>query len=141
MRFAGACARSGNAAPRQPFSLETTECDMAEQTKSAFEPLGGAGGRSPADARPTDPDLPMRRRTRAWPMLIGVLIVAVIAVALIAFGSYEAAQTPADVVLTPGSPGNSAPIGQSGEQPAAGTQPNPQQPTETPGAADVPGGG
>jgi hypothetical protein len=38
-------------------------------------------------SRPTDRGLPPRLRTRAWPFLLALIIVAVIGIGLLAFGS------------------------------------------------------
>lgn len=80
-------------------------------------------------------------RTRGWTMLAGIALGVVIGVALVVWGGYEMAQTPAGVVTS----GSSEPAASDQPSPitSGGTgteQAEPPAVTDRPGSVDVPGG-
>ena len=111
-------------------------------------------------AKPTDTNLPLRRRTTPWPMLIGVALIAAAVMAYLLLGgintirSTDDAMTPGDPAApVAGAPATEAPDGEGVTAPTdasnAGvlerneevqTQTGPGEVEATPGAIDVPGG-
>ena len=97
--------------------------------------------------RPTDATLPASRRTYGTPMLLGVMAFAVILVAIIAIAGMNMANSPGDTAspteTSIGEPMTSVQGAEGSldsDAPAAGTPPSGAV-SETPSAADVPGGG
>jgi hypothetical protein len=108
--------------------------------------------------KPTDTNLPLRRRTSAWPMLIGLALIAAAVIAYLLLGGINTVRT-TDEAMTPGGPAapadpaatapgdaQSAPTDSSNagavleRNEEAQTQTGPGEVEVTPGAVDVPGG-
>jgi hypothetical protein len=106
--------------------------------------------------KPTDSNLPMRRRTTPWPMLIGLALIAIVVIAYLLLGGINTLRT-TDEAMSPGdpaAPAASAPAGDTQTAPTdssgtggvlerneeAQTQTGPGGVEATPSATDVPGG-
>ena len=144
-------------------------------TDSTVQPAGSAGdgmdayptyrdGAVPphlaSGTKPTDSNLPLRRRTHAWPMLIGLALIAAVVIAYLLMGGLNTVRT-TDDAMSPGGPAATlpaadatAPAGDAQTAPTdssgaggvlerndgAQTQTGPGQVEVTPSATDVPGG-
>ena len=108
--------------------------------------------------KPTDSNLPLRRRTHAWPMLIGLALIAVVIIAYLLMGGINTVRTTDDAMSAGGPattvPAADAPAGDAQTAPTnasgaggvlerneeAQTQTGPGEVEVTPSATDVPGG-
>ena len=69
----------------------------AEAERDSDYPTYGRDPNAPKrDAKPTDVELPLRRRTHAWPIAIAVIGVLLIGVALFAWSAVEMAGPESD---------------------------------------------
>ena len=110
--------------------------------------------------KPTDSNLPMRRRTTPWPMLIALALAAIVVIAYLILGGINTVST-TDEAMSPGGPAATAPPadattpagdaqGAPTDSSGAGgvlerneeaqTQTGPRGVEATPSATDVPGG-
>ena len=109
--------------------------------------------------KPTDTNLPLRRRTSAWPMLLALALIAAAVIAYLLLGGINALRT-TDDAMSPGGPatevapapagaaadGASAPTDSSAADTSLGsdeevqTETGPGAVEATPGPVDVPGG-
>ena len=96
-------------------------------------------------SKPTDTNLPLRRRTFAWPMLLALALIAAAIIAYLLLGGINAVRT-TDDAMSPGGPATEvapAPAGAAADGasvPAASSGTGPGEVEATPGAVDVPGG-
>lgn len=109
--------------------------------------------------KPTDTNLPLRRRTSAWPMLLALALIAAAVLGYLLLGGINALRT-TDDAMSPGGPATEvapAPAGAAGDAQSAPTDSSnaggvlerneevqtdtgPGQVEATPGPVDVPGG-
>lgn len=110
--------------------------------------------------KPTDSNLPLRRRTHAWPMLVGLALIAAVVIGYLVMGGVNTVGT-TDEAMSPGGPAATvpaadatAPAGDAQTAPTdssgaggvlerneeAQTQTGPGAVEATPSVTDVPGG-
>ncbi|HWT30043.1 MAG TPA: hypothetical protein VN240_03345 [Propylenella sp.] len=96
--------------------------------------------------KPTDSNLPLRRRTHAWPMLIGLALIAAVVIGYLLMGGINTVRT-TDDAMSPGGPAATAPAADASgaggvleRNEEAQTQTGPGEVEVTPSATDVPGG-
>jgi hypothetical protein len=85
--------------------------------------------------KPTDTNLPMRKRTTPWPILIGLILFALVIIIRIGWGAFNTART-TDDAMTPGDPATPTATAPASQTNAVGTANTPVPGPETPGSLD-----